>query len=220
MKYEINNEIYDVVIEKKNNKNLYIRVDDDLNIKIVYKKVLNKEEEKKNNSSNHLHTNENVNINEKSNIHEIMNDNIDEITDSLHEGYNNENDSTEINLYSNSDFSFDDNIIEEDDTIFNYEDGGLCEVTEEVFNRCENQISKNNINESVDKGIQLEVKTQKDNASVNDWMGDKAVDIAENNKNAFINKDGLPDRILFAFLSILLTVVLLILKKKYTNKSL
>ena len=200
--------------------NIELKKDDDLNIKIVYKKVLNKEEEKKNNSNNHLHTNENVNINEKSNIHEIMNDNIDEITDSLHEGYNNENDSTEINLYSNSDFSFDDNIIEEDDTIFNYEDGGLCEVTEEVFNRCENQISKNNINESVDKGIQLEVKTQKDNASVNDWMGDKAVDIAENNKNAFINKDGLPDRILFAFLSILLTVVLLILKKKYTNKSL
>ena len=32
MKYKIDNEIYNVIIEKKNNKNLYIRVKDDLNI--------------------------------------------------------------------------------------------------------------------------------------------------------------------------------------------
>lgn len=32
MKYKIDNEIYNVIIEKKNNKNLYIRVKEDLNI--------------------------------------------------------------------------------------------------------------------------------------------------------------------------------------------
>lgn len=35
MKYEINNEVYDVVIEKKNNKNLYIRVKEDLTILVT-----------------------------------------------------------------------------------------------------------------------------------------------------------------------------------------
>ena len=35
MKYEINNEIYDVAIEKKNNKNLYIRVKEDLTILVT-----------------------------------------------------------------------------------------------------------------------------------------------------------------------------------------
>lgn len=35
MKYEIDNEIYDVIIEKKNNKNLYIRVKDDLTILVT-----------------------------------------------------------------------------------------------------------------------------------------------------------------------------------------
>ena len=32
MKYKIDNEEYNVIIEKKNNKNLYIRVKEDLNI--------------------------------------------------------------------------------------------------------------------------------------------------------------------------------------------
>lgn len=35
MKYEIDNEIYDVIIEKKNNKNLYIRVKEDLTILVT-----------------------------------------------------------------------------------------------------------------------------------------------------------------------------------------
>lgn len=35
MKYKINNEVYDVVIEKKNNKNLYIRVKEDLTILVT-----------------------------------------------------------------------------------------------------------------------------------------------------------------------------------------
>lgn len=35
MKYKINNELYDVVIEKKNNKNLYIRVKEDLTILVT-----------------------------------------------------------------------------------------------------------------------------------------------------------------------------------------
>lgn len=35
MKYEIDNEIYDVIVEKKNNKNLYIRVKDDLTILVT-----------------------------------------------------------------------------------------------------------------------------------------------------------------------------------------
>lgn len=35
MKYEIDNEIYNVVIEKKNNKNLYIRVKEDLTILVT-----------------------------------------------------------------------------------------------------------------------------------------------------------------------------------------
>ena len=35
MKYEINNEVYDVVIEKKNNKNLYIRVKEDFTILVT-----------------------------------------------------------------------------------------------------------------------------------------------------------------------------------------
>ena len=54
MKYELDGTMYDVIINKKNNKNLYIRVKDDMNIhvscnyfatKAMIEKVLNENKE-------------------------------------------------------------------------------------------------------------------------------------------------------------------------------
>lgn len=47
MKYEINNEEYNVIIERKNNKNIYIRVKDDLNIYVYCNKLVPKFEIKR-----------------------------------------------------------------------------------------------------------------------------------------------------------------------------
>lgn len=55
MTYEINNTLYDVIIERKNNKNLYIRVTDDLRIKVtcnrLYTRLMIKKILDKNNKS-------------------------------------------------------------------------------------------------------------------------------------------------------------------------
>ena len=42
MKYELNGINYDVIIEKKNNKNLYIRVKDDMKIYVTCNRFINK----------------------------------------------------------------------------------------------------------------------------------------------------------------------------------
>ena len=47
MTYEINNELYNVVIERKNNKHIYIRVKDDLNIYVSCNRLVPKYEIKK-----------------------------------------------------------------------------------------------------------------------------------------------------------------------------